>query len=191
MISGDHPAYAQSLSPKLNNGALDRIHTYIYIYKLGIYRSPAVNSSISRVPQLHGGSSYLTLALCLYCHSLVTGLGRVFNIITMQFSLFSLAAVLSTVSATVVHLPLRSRAREHAALGGDARFRLPSERRAANSSGVNVPVTDWFNRTDNQVYFQEVKSTFATALAETLLLVVHHIRCWHSASESVRHLVRL
>lgn len=150
-ISRDHPAYAQSLSPELNNGALDAYN-----------RSPAVNSSINRVSQLHGGSSYLILALCLYCHSLVTGLGRVFNIIAMQFSLFPLAAVLTTVSATVVHLPLRSRAREHAALGGDARFRLPSERRAANSSGVNVPVTDWFNRTDNQVYFQ--RSTFATVL---------------------------
>lgn len=150
MISGDHPAYAQSLSPKLNNGALDRklrIHGY--------NRSPAVNSSISRVPQLQGGSSYLILGLCLYCHSLFTGLGRVFNTIAMQFSLFPLAAVLTTVSSTVVHLPLRSRAREHAALGGDARFRLPSERRAANSSGVNVPVTDWFNRTDNQVYFKK------------------------------------
>ncbi|KAJ0120769.1 hypothetical protein J7T55_015502 [Diaporthe amygdali] len=68
----------------------------------------------------------------------------------MRFLALSLAAVMTFVSAAKVNLPLRSRAREQA--GDDTRFRLPSVRSVTNSSGVNVPVTDWFNRTDNQWY---------------------------------------
>lgn len=68
----------------------------------------------------------------------------------MRFMLLVLAAVLASVSAATLNLPLYSRAVEHAARGS-ARFRLPVNRRQSNTSGVNVPVTDWFSRTDNQV----------------------------------------
>ncbi|KUI66223.1 Gastricsin [Cytospora mali] len=69
-----------------------------------------------------------------------------------QELLAALAICLAEATASTVTLPLRSRARDHQALG-DTKFRLPGARRSTNtSSGVNVPVTDWFNRTDNQWY---------------------------------------
>lgn len=48
-----------------------------------------------------------------------------------QTGLLGLLAAATSVSAGVIKIPLKARA-----------------------SGVNVPVTDWFNRTDNQVYIQ-------------------------------------
>lgn len=68
----------------------------------------------------------------------------------MQSMLLTLAAVVTSASAVAVNLPLYSRAVE-AAAQGSTRFRLPVSRRQSSSSGVNVPVTDWFSRTDNQV----------------------------------------
>ncbi|KAF3760594.1 acid protease [Cryphonectria parasitica EP155] len=62
-----------------------------------------------------------------------------------------LGGAVMTVSAKTVHLPLRS-------FSADADGRSPRgitkyQRRETNaSSGVNVPVTDWFNGTDNQWY---------------------------------------
>lgn len=65
--------------------------------------------------------------------------------------LAAVATLLAEATASTVTLPLRSRAKEHEARG-DGKFRLPDSRRYLNaSSGVNVPVIDWFNRTDNQV----------------------------------------
>lgn len=63
----------------------------------------------------------------------------------MHFMLLAIVAVLASVSATTINLPLYSRAAEHA-----ARFRLPLSPRQTNTSGVNVPMTDWFSRSDNQ-----------------------------------------
>lgn len=68
----------------------------------------------------------------------------------MKFMLLALAAVMASVSALTVNLPLYSRAAEYAA-SGSTRFRLPVSSRQDNTSGVNVPVTDWFSRSDNQV----------------------------------------
>lgn len=68
----------------------------------------------------------------------------------MQLMQLALAAVMASVSAITVNLPLYSRAIEQAALGS-TRFRLPVSPRQSDTSGVNVPVTDWFSRTDNQV----------------------------------------
>ncbi|ROV90430.1 hypothetical protein VSDG_08451 [Cytospora chrysosperma] len=66
--------------------------------------------------------------------------------------LAAVATLLAEATASTVTLPLRSRAKEHEARG-DGKFRLPGSRRYLNaSSGVNVPVIDWFNRTDNQWY---------------------------------------
>lgn len=55
----------------------------------------------------------------------------------------------SLVSASTIKLPLRSAAIREDGLGprGTSKFRTTSP----SSSGVKVPVTDWFNRTDNQV----------------------------------------
>lgn len=68
----------------------------------------------------------------------------------MQFMLIALAAMMASVSAITVNLPLYSRATEDAAQGG-TRFRLPVSARQSDDSGVSGPVTDWFSRSDNQV----------------------------------------
>jgi hypothetical protein len=52
----------------------------------------------------------------------------------MHFMLLALSTVMALVSADTITLPLYSR--------------------AFNNSGVDVPVTDWFSRTDNQVSHQ-------------------------------------
>lgn len=68
----------------------------------------------------------------------------------MKFKLLILAGLTASISAMTVNLPLYSRAAE-AAAQGSTRFRLPTSRRQSNASVVNVPVTDWFSRSDNQV----------------------------------------
>lgn len=68
----------------------------------------------------------------------------------MQFTLLVLAAVMASVSAITVNLPLYSRATEQAAQGS-TKFRLPVSRRNDPASGDDVSVTDWFSRSDNQV----------------------------------------
>lgn len=68
----------------------------------------------------------------------------------MQFMLLALAAVMALASALTVNLPLYSRAAEQALLGS-TRFRLPVSPRQLDDSDVDVPVTDWFSRSDNQV----------------------------------------
>lgn len=70
----------------------------------------------------------------------------------MQLILLVLAAVMATVSAITVNLPLYSRAADHAA-DGSTRFRLPASRRKDPASGDDVSVTDWFSRSDNQVTY--------------------------------------
>ncbi|KAJ4396532.1 hypothetical protein N0V93_000752 [Gnomoniopsis smithogilvyi] len=68
----------------------------------------------------------------------------------MKFqSLITLAAG-TAVSARTLTLPLRSGSIQEN--GQRLRGVSKTQRRASNSSGVNVPVTDWFNRTDNQWY---------------------------------------
>ena len=52
----------------------------------------------------------------------------------MHFMLLALSTLMVLVSADTITLPLYSR--------------------AFNNSGVDVPVTDWFSRTDNQVSHQ-------------------------------------
>lgn len=74
----------------------------------------------------------------------------------MRLELLTAVAIfLAEATASTVTLPLNSRARDHQARG-DGKFRLPGSRRYVDaSSGVDVPVTDWFNRTDNQVRFKQ------------------------------------
>ncbi|KAG6362651.1 hypothetical protein INS49_007743 [Diaporthe citri] len=69
----------------------------------------------------------------------------------MHFLLLALAAVMASVSAITVKLPLYSRATEPT-VQGSTRFRLPVSARQSDIDGVNVPVTDWFSRSDNQWY---------------------------------------
>lgn len=79
--------------------------------------------------------------------------------------LIGVAIGLAQATASTVTLPLRSRAREHQA-HGDLKYRLAGSRRYLNtSSGVDVPVTDWFNRTDNQVRFNLCSSSLDVVLA--------------------------
>lgn len=85
----------------------------------------------------------------------------------MQFMLLVLAALLASVSAATLNLPLYSRAVEHAARGS-TKFRLPVNRRQSNTSGVNVPVTDWFSRTDNQVSQGRSLSLQGSGLADMI-----------------------
>lgn len=66
-----------------------------------------------------------------------------------QTSLLSLLAAATSVSAGVIKIPLKTRA-----------------------AGVNVPVTDWFNRTDNQVYIFRVVVQSSSNRWTNLLLVV-------------------
>lgn len=68
----------------------------------------------------------------------------------MKFLLLVLAAVVASVSAITVNLPLYSRAADHAA-DGSTKFRLPVSRRTDPDSGDDISVTDWFSRSDNQV----------------------------------------
>lgn len=57
----------------------------------------------------------------------------------------------TTVSAATIKLPLRSAAIQEDGLGprGTTKFQLNPTKKT--SSGVDVSVTDWYNRTDNQV----------------------------------------
>lgn len=74
----------------------------------------------------------------------------------MHFLLLLLAAVMASVSAITVNLPLYSRAADHAA-EGSTMFRLPVSRRKDPKSGDDVSVTDWFSRSDNQVSQQPAR----------------------------------
>ncbi|KAL2275555.1 hypothetical protein FJTKL_01945 [Diaporthe vaccinii] len=99
----------------------------------------------------------------------------------MQFMLLALAAVMASVSAITVNLPLYSRATEQAALGS-TRFRLPVSPRQSDDSGVDVPVTDWFSRSDNQWYTtfsvgtppQDLTALFDTGSA---LFILPRVNC--------------
>lgn len=84
----------------------------------------------------------------------------------MQFMLLALAAVMASVSAMTLNLPLYSRATEPAARGS-TKFHLPVSA-IQPDSGVNVPVTDWFSRTDNQVSMPEWLSPSWNELADIL-----------------------
>lgn len=67
------------------------------------------------------------------------------------------------VSAATIKLPLRSAAVQKDGLGprGTTKFQLDPTNKKKSSSGVNVPVTDWYNRTDNQVH------TYSLSLSHT------------------------
>lgn len=83
----------------------------------------------------------------------------------MQFLLLVLAAVVASVSAITVTLPLYSRAADHAA-DGSTRSRLPVSRRKDPKSGDDVSVTDWFSRSDNQVSRQPPRCLLGNNVAD-------------------------
>lgn len=83
----------------------------------------------------------------------------------MNFTLLALAVMVVSVSAHTITLPLYSR--------------------AYNTSGLDVPVTDWFSRTDNQVSYQTWLPLLYKKVTD-YLTVVHHYLCRHTASRFVR-----
>lgn len=65
-------------------------------------------------------------------------------------SIVGLLAAATVAAAAVVTLPLQSRTAAFDA-AGSTRLRVRQ-----SGSGYNVGLTDWFNRTDNQVYLAHV-----------------------------------
>lgn len=77
----------------------------------------------------------------------------------------SLLFLAAGASAITIKLPLNSLSAENN--GHAARGVSKYQRRNVTSPGVTVPVTDWFNRTDNQVCLKRKKSKKPTANCES------------------------
>lgn len=67
----------------------------------------------------------------------------------MRFEGLTLLTTGTAVSAITINLPLKSLSADQAGQGPRGVTKYRQQNSTAN--GVNVPVTDWFNRTDNQV----------------------------------------
>lgn len=69
----------------------------------------------------------------------------------MRFEGLILLAIGTVVSGITINLPLKSLSADQDGQGlrGVTKYRQEN----STGNGVNVPVTDWFNRTDNQVKF--------------------------------------
>ncbi|PSR83510.1 aspartic peptidase domain-containing protein [Coniella lustricola] len=70
----------------------------------------------------------------------------------MHFTDLGLLALGTAVSARTITLPLRSGSVQNDGRGPRGVTKYQRRAADASSSGVNVPVTDWFNGTDNQWY---------------------------------------
>lgn len=89
--------------------------------------------------------------------------------------LTAVAIFLAEATASTVTLPLKSRAKDHQARG-DGKFRLPGSRRYLKaSSGVDVPVTDWFNRSDNQVRVKPCSISLCVMMTDNFTSGIPHL----------------
>lgn len=103
--------------------------------------------------------------------SLLAGLLRLFLLLLLAAG----STTMTVVTAATVTLPLRSASIREDGLGprGTSKYQpnVPSVgEKKKTSAGVNVPVTDWFNRTDNQVSL----STFYSLFQITSVLFFMH-----------------